>query len=175
MANDELARNYAQAIFEKAVERWQKPLRAVNAALQAQPDTLLQLDNPAENYERKKDQANRLLPRDADAEVRNFIYLLTSKNELHLLPEIAAAFDRFATRGPNRELARVTSAIEIQPDERAKLESKLRAQFGSDLDFEYRVDRDLLGGVVVRVGDRIFDGSVSGKLAAMRQKLETAR
>ncbi len=175
MANDELARSYAQAIYEKAVERWQKPLRAVNERLEAQPDLLPKLDNPAEGIERKKDSLNRLLPKDADAEVRNFVYLLASKNEMHMLGEVIGLFEQFTARGPSRGVARITSAVALTPDERAKLESKLHAQFGKELDFDYRVDPEIMGGVIVRIGDRIIDGSVAGKLAAMRQKLETAR
>ncbi len=174
MANEDLARTYAQAIFEQAVGRWQKALRAANETIdRAGVETTL--DNPAEKFERKKELLNRTLPANTDPEVLNFIYLLTSKNELHLLPEVMAAFDLIAARGPVRELAVITSAIPLKDDERQKLEQKVHAQFGRDIDFEYRVDKALLGGMVVRIGDRVIDGSVQSKLNAMRQKLETAR
>ncbi len=92
MANEDLARTYAQAIFEQAVGRWQKALRATQEAIDhAGVETLL--DNPAESFERKKEQLNRALPANTDPEVRNFIYLLVSKNEAHLLPQVMAAFD----------------------------------------------------------------------------------
>ena len=175
MANDELARAYAQAIYEMALARWQKQLRAVNESLEAKQELLTRLDNPAGKLEAKKAEMNGLLPRDADGELKNFLYLLASRNQLGMLSHVLAELDRFAARGPSRELARVTSAVELTPDERTRLENKLHAQFGREIDFEYRVDPSLLGGVVVRVGDRVIDGSVSGKLAAMRQKLETTR
>ncbi len=175
MPNDELARSYAQAIYEKAIERWQKHLRRLSDTLQSQPALLPQLDNASQPFERKKESINRLLPADIDGEVRNFVYLLASKNELHLLPQVLGEFDRFAARSATNQLVSVTSAVALTPDERTKLEAKLRQQFGNDLDYDYRVDPAILGGIIVRVGDRIIDGSVATKLAALRQQLETAR
>jgi F-type H+-transporting ATPase subunit delta len=175
MADDQLVHAYAQAIFEQAVERWRKALRVVIERLEQERDSLTRLDNPAEQLARKKELVNHLLPDDVDGEVRNFLYLLASKNELHLLSEVLAEFDRYASRGPVREAARVATAVQLTDSERARLEQKVRAQYGDDLDFEYRVDKSLLGGVVVRVGDKVIDGSVAGKLTAMRQKLEATR
>jgi F-type H+-transporting ATPase subunit delta len=174
MATDELARTYAQAIFEQAAGRWQKALRAVNEALE-RTGVETTLDNPVEKFDRKRELLNRTLPANIDPEVRNFVYLLASKNETHLLPQVLVEFDRFVARGPARELAIVSSAIPLTEAERQKLEQKVHAQFGQDIDFEYRVDSSLLGGLVVRVGDRVIDGSVAGKLNAMRQKLEATR
>lgn len=175
MANEQLARPYAQAIFEQAMERWRQALRAVVEKLGQARDPLTFLDSPGEDMKRKQELVDRLLPPNADHEVRNFLYLLASRNQVRLLPEVLAEFDRYAARGPMRELARISSAIELMGAERAQLEQKIRAQYGQDVDFEYRVDKSLLGGVVVRIGDKVIDGSVAGKLAAMRQKLEATR
>ena len=75
--------------------------------------------------------------------------LLASKNEAHLLPSIIDEFDRYATRGSLRAAARTTSAVPLTDQEKAALEKKLRARYGSDLEFEYVVDPSILGGVVV--------------------------
>jgi F-type H+-transporting ATPase subunit delta len=174
MADESIARVYAQAIFEKALERWRRELRAVNNAVE-DTGSLTNLDNPAEAFDRKKELVSRALPANADGEVRNFLYLLASKNELHLLPEVLVELDRLMSRGPARQLVRVTSSVELNDEERKKLEEKTRKQFGQDLDFEYRVDKDLLGGVMIRIGDKVIDGSVKGKLDAMRAKLEAVR
>ncbi len=174
MANDELARSYAQAIFEQAVERWRQALRAVNESV-TKAGILTQVDNPAANFDRKKQLLNPVLPTNTDPEVPNLIYLMASKNELHLLPEVLVEFDRYVERGPARQLVEVTSAIPLNDAERTQLEQKIRAQYGQDLDFEYRVDQALLGGLRVRIGDRVIDGTVVGKLNAMRQKLEATR
>jgi F-type H+-transporting ATPase subunit delta len=171
MAEDQFVQSYAQAVFEQAVDRWRKSLRAVSENLERAPNSLTTLDNAAEQLPGKKEVINRLLPAGADEELRNFLYLLASKSQVHLLPQVLAEFDRLATRGPLRDLARVTSAVPLTDSERAQLERKIRAQYGDNLDLEYRVDKSLLGGVVIRVGDKVIDGSVAAKLASMKQKL----
>ena len=73
-----------------------------------------------------------------------------------------------ATSFPFVEIA---SAVPLTEAEQASLADKLTAQYGSGLQFDYRVDPALLGGLIVRIGDKLIDGSVASKLAAMKQTL----
>jgi F-type H+-transporting ATPase subunit delta len=168
------ASNYARALFEKSVEKYRRDLHALNNAL-SKSNLLTRLDNPAESFDGKKALLNGLLSPNADTEVRNLAYLLASKNQVHLLGDVVGSFDNLVAAGAPGKTARVTTAIELTSEDRAKLESKLRAQYGADLGFDYRLDPDILGGVIIRVGDVVLDGSVSGKLAAMKQKMESGR
>lgn len=168
------ANNYARALFEKAVEKYTRDLHALHNAL-AKSNLLTRLDNPNESFDGKKALLNGMLPPNADSEVRNLAYLLASKNQVHLLGEVVNAFDTYVAAGAPGKTARITSAIPLTDTDRAKLEAKVRAQYGADLAFDYRVDQAIVGGVIVRIGDVVIDGSVSGKLAALKQKMETAR
>ncbi len=168
------ASNYARALFEKTVEKHVRDLHALNNALE-KSNLLTRLDNPNESFDGKKALLNGLLSPNADSEVRNLAYLLASKNQVHLLNDVVFAFDTLVAAGAPNNQARVTTTIALTPEERAKLEAKVRAQYGQDLTFDYRLDPAILGGVIVRIGDIVIDGSVSGKLAAMKQKLESAR
>lgn len=174
MSDASNASNYARALFEKSVEKYSHDLHALQNAV-AKSNLLTRLDNAAESFDGKKALLNGMLPPNADTEVRNLAYLLASKNQLHLLGEVVGNFDKLVSAGLPGNTARVTTTIELSNEERAKLESKFRKQYGQDLAFEYRIDPAILGGVVVRIGDVVIDGSVSGKLAAMKQKLESAR
>jgi F-type H+-transporting ATPase subunit delta len=60
----------------------------------------------------------------------------------------------------------------LSDDERARLQSALVAMYGRDLHLEVEVDPDIVGGVVVQVGDEVLDGSVAGRLAEARRRLE---
>ncbi len=66
---------------------------------------------------------------------------------------------------------RVSSAVALTKEEEKALREKLTARFGEDLSFRFEVESSLLGGVVVRVGDQIIDGSVKGKLESLRHTL----
>ncbi|GMR10503.1 MAG: hypothetical protein BMS9Abin28_1324 [Anaerolineae bacterium] len=67
--------------------------------------------------------------------------------------------------------ATVTSALPLSSDETQRIERSLRDQLGSEAEIEFQVNPSILGGLVVRVGDKIVDGSVSGRLAALEQSL----
>ncbi len=69
----------------------------------------------------------------------------------------------------------VVSAIALTDDQRRVLVEKLEAQYGAGLVFAYRVDPSILGGLVVRVGDKLIDGSVASRFAAMKQALGVTR
>lgn len=168
------ARNYARALFEKSVEKYSHDLHALKNSLD-KSNLLTRLDNPAESFDGKKALLNGMLPPNADTEVRNLAYLLASQNKVHLLGDVVANFDKLVAAGAPGNSARVTTTIELSNEERAKLETKFRKQYGQDLSFDYRIDPAILGGVVVRIGDVVIDGSVAGKLAVMKQKLESAR
>ena len=70
---------------------------------------------------------------------------------------------------------KVSSAVPLTKQEQAALRGKLEARFGQGLDLAFEVEPAVLGGVVVRVGDQLIDGSVKGKLDALAQTLAQGR
>lgn len=170
MTNEQIARQYAQAVFEQALAKWLTPLQAIAAALEKSGATL-KLDDPTLTFSAKQEVLRPLLPANTPTEVQNLIYTMATENHVHLLRQVVSNLDRYAKRETFGATARVTSAVTLTDGEKNALESKLRAQFGNDLLFDYTVDATILGGVVVRIGDKVIDGSVAGKLAALQEKL----
>ncbi|MCL5951508.1 MAG: ATP synthase F1 subunit delta [Chloroflexi bacterium] len=168
MANDQTPQTYARAIFEQAAADWLTPLK--KAATCFTGVEIDQLDNTGIPFSEKQQIIQRVVP-NASNEVKNFLSLLASRNEMHLLPEIISEFDQYTQRGPSRHVARVKTAIVLTDDEKRALEGKMRGRFGADTEFEYVVDSSILGGVIVRLGDQLIDGSVASKLNALREKL----
>jgi F-type H+-transporting ATPase subunit delta len=173
MADSALPQSYARAVFEKAVEKYTRDLHALYNAV-GKSNLLPRLDNPAESFDGKKALLNGMLPPDADPEVRNLAYLLASKNQVHILGDVVSEFDRMVASGAPGAMAVVTTTLDLTDEDKAKLESKVRSQYGQELAFDYRLDPSILGGVVVRIGDVVIDGSVAGKLSMMKQKLASA-
>lgn len=171
MANEQLARQYAQAVFEQAMAKWLTPLQAVAAALEKAGATI-KLDDPTLAFSAKQELLRSLFPANTPTDVQNLIFTMATKNHVHLLKQVVSDLDRYAKREAIGATAKVTSAVTLTDGEKNALESKLRAQFGNDLLFDYTVDATILGGVVVRVGDKVIDGSVAGKLAALQEKLK---
>ena len=68
----------------------------------------------------------------------------------------------------------MTTAVPIEAEQRTALEQKLAEQYGANLAYTYNVDNTILGGMIVRVGDKLIDGSVASRLAALKQTLGVA-
>ena len=171
MSNERLAQQYAQVVFETALAKWLTPLRSVATALE-QSGAVSKLDDPALAFNKKQELVRTLLPANTPGEVQNLLLELANKNHMHLLSQIVGDLNRFAQRDTVGGTAKVTSAVPLTEGEKSALETKIRAQFGKDLQFDYLTDRAILGGVIIRVGDKVIDGSVAGKLAALEEKLK---
>ncbi len=170
MANEQLPQTYAQAIFEQATQSWLLPLKEfVNCV---EPADMEGLDRPGMPFSKKQEILARAMPSNATNEIKNFLSLLASKGEMYLLPNVIQALERVSQQGPLRSTAAVTSAVALTDAEIKTLEDKMRIRFGQDLQFDYQIEPSILGGVVVRIGDKVIDGSVSGRLAALREKLK---
>jgi F-type H+-transporting ATPase subunit delta len=114
---------------------------------------------------------SQAVPKQLSADVRRFLGTLLEAGQLDQLDAILLEFDHLVRRRPELKLAQVTSAVALTEIEKDALRAKLVDRFGSDLEFEFNVDASLIGGVYLRVGDQVIDGSVSGKLAALRDRL----
>ena len=173
MKKDSLTQSYAQAAYESATDVWLRALTGLQEALENSPGVLSKLRDPGLDLASKQALSAPLLPTDAAQEIRNFVSVLLSRNDIGLLPEIVEHFRRLAIHGPRAQVVRVTSAIELSDEEKSTLAEKLAVQFGANLEFDYKVDSSLLGGLLVRVGDRVIDASVAGKLKALRESLSS--
>jgi ATP synthase F1 delta subunit len=100
------------------------------------------------------------------------LYALAQHGDLGVLPDIAVALR--ARMGQTTEAAtrvEIVSALPLTEAETALLTEKLVTEYGRGLEFQYRVEPAILGGLIIRVGDKLIDGSVASRLAAMKQAL----
>ncbi len=164
---------YSEALFELAFEEWLRELNTAWKDIGKDNALLAALDDAAAPFEERKSKLDDRLPEGLSEKARNFLYLLASKHDLHLLDEVIRDFDnQVRGRKLQRQTAQVTSAIPLTNEEKQALEAKLSEQFGVDLRFDYAVDTAILGGIRVRVGDRVIDGTVAKRLEALKEQLE---
>ena len=97
----------------------------------------------------------------------DFLGVLAANRRLSSLLQIIRDFDALAARQRGETTATVTSAHELNAEQQAALKAKLRARLGRDVALDLNVDKDLLGGLVVRVGSQMIDSSLRTKLAAL--------
>jgi F-type H+-transporting ATPase subunit delta len=167
----ELSATYANAIYETALEQWLTSLKTVDEGLSRDQAIAASLGDPTIELSKRQDIARNAILQGASEEVVNFVSLLISKNHLHLLGDVILELERLFRHGRRPRLAHVTTAVPLAAKERKGIENALAARFDGELEFEFLVDKSILGGVVVRVGDEIIDDSIAAKLAALRESV----
>jgi F-type H+-transporting ATPase subunit delta len=163
--------DYAAAIYDLAFEPWLQQLGNVQSALRRDAALRTALDDPKSSAREKLQMLGQAVPEGLTVEVRKFLGTLLEAGQLEQLDTILVEFDRLVRRRPERTLARVTSAIPLTEDEKEAMRARLTDRFGADLEFQFKVDASLIGGVYLRVGDQVIDGTVAGRLAALRDRL----
>ncbi len=169
------ARRYAEAAFELAqrddtVEAWRAELDAA-AAIAADERIVHMLANPAVAFETRLDIAGSTFGRVVGQPVLNLIGLLIRRGRIDQLPRVAAEFNRLDNARQGITPATATSAAPLTPDEVRAVTARMEQFTGGRVELDLQVDPSLLGGLVVRVGDRLIDGSVRGRLERLRNQL----
>ena len=129
------------------------------------------LANPAIPVERRAEVLTELVGGRISAPAQNLVQLLLRRGRMEELPRVAAEFRRLDDRRQGITNAIATSATPLTPDEVRALTQRLEQTTGGRIALEERVDPSLLGGLIVRVGDRLIDGSVRGRLERLRNQL----
>ncbi|MDH3514412.1 MAG: F0F1 ATP synthase subunit delta [Gammaproteobacteria bacterium] len=169
------ARPYAEAAFALARDaRRLKPWSDMLALLATVAgDAALQrlLDDPRLPRERLAGLIIDIGGGHLDAAGRNFVRLLAENRRLALLPEIVELYEALRAEAEAVIEADVTSAYALSETEQEKIRAALRRRLGREVRITTYVDASLLGGIVIRAGDLVIDGSVRGRIAALATHL----
>jgi F-type H+-transporting ATPase subunit delta len=169
------ARRYAEAAFEVAtrddtVAAWRSELDLAGAIVE-EVRVGRALANPSIALETRTATAEATFGPHVGRPVLNLIGLLLRRGRIEELPRLAAEFRRLDDELQGVTHATVTSASALKPDEIRTLTKRLEQRTGGRIELDVQVDPSLLGGVVVRVGDRLIDGSVRSRLERLRNQL----
>lgn len=166
-----IARPYAEAVFGVAQEKnrldaWAEMLEFLSA-VSANPQMRSLVADPNLTEEQVANTVLGIGGERLDGDARNFVQLLAHNNRLTLLPEIAQLFDELKADAEGVVEANIASAYPMSDGQLKDLVARLEKKFKHRIDPRVSVDRELIGGVKVEVGDEIWDASVKGKLENM--------
>jgi F-type H+-transporting ATPase subunit delta len=172
------ARVYAEALFEVARDRKRldsirEELAQFADALDSDRDLRVFFFSPYFSSAEKEEGLRRAVS-GADPELLNFLELLIEK---HRMPEIFHIRRRFEVlwKQENRRIdVTVTSAVELDPTVVARIGEEIRRQTGQEVDLASRVDKEILGGVVLQVGNMVLDASIRARLEKLRKSVAEA-
>jgi F-type H+-transporting ATPase subunit delta len=177
MAAGSISRRYARAVLDLGIaqnnlDKLGADLRGLAAAMHTSPELVASLSNPAlRRAERKKIVEGLLARLAAHATSKNIVFLLLDRERLGELPMISREVDAQIEARAGRVTAEVTSAVELSPAQLTQLTATLERLSGKKVHVERKQDPTLLGGVVAKVGDVVYDGSVRTQLRALRDEL----
>ncbi len=161
--------DYAQAILQLAAEPWLDNLKLF-AQRAHQQEVLRLLNDPLVEPEEKQ-RVVRELGNGLPTKVLNFLFVLVANSQIDILDYVIAEYEHRISAKTVVKTATIKSAIPLSAEEREGVCQFVIQRFGNDLDFQYVVDPAILGGLVIRVGDQVIDGSIATKLALLKERL----
>ena len=172
-----LARPYAKAAFEYALEKgvlaeWSGQLATV-AAVAVDEGMSRVLDNPALTSEQQASTLNSVCGDSTGQELKNFITVLSANKRLSLLPEIRRQFELYKAHQEKAVDVEVISAFDLPEATVSRLADALGKKLERQVKVSTSTDNNLLGGVLIRAGDTVIDGSVRGRLNKLAEAMNS--
>lgn len=177
MVTGSLARRYARAVLElgesaKNLDRVAADLRSLAKAMKDSDELQTVLTNPAIRRADRRKVIDALLQRiGAQPHTKNLVYLLLDSERLSSVPAIAREVDAMIQAKSGRMAAEITSAAPLDAGQVQQIQAALEKLSGKKIDVTKKEDPALLGGVVAKVGDVVYDGSLRTQLRSIRDEL----
>jgi F-type H+-transporting ATPase subunit delta len=173
-ASDIIAVRYAQAYFDlaaedKAIDKRREAL-AIAAERLGSAEVTAVMNNPKVERQAKVAVAEDIL-QGVETTARNLVRLLIERGRLGLLPQILEAYDRLADRASGRVRADVITAVPLDREQERNIRAELAQRLGGDVQITVKQDPAIIGGLVIRIGDRVIDGSVRTRLQELQAAL----
>jgi F-type H+-transporting ATPase subunit delta len=169
------ARPYAQAAFDEAqklnaLKVWSEMMLSLAEAV-SHPEVHAVITNPRVAKKQVEGLMEALLGGDTSKQQQNFVRVLADNQRLQILPEIAAIFETLKADAEKTVNVVVDSAFELSSAQKDKIVSSLKKRMGREIKLVCQINKELLGGVVIRAGDKVIDGSARTRLSEMANAL----
>lgn len=177
MVTGSLARRYAKAIFEIGssqgdLTKLGQDIRSLAKAMNESKELGAVLTNPAiRRSDRKKVIDGLLQSIGVQTATRNLVYILLDGERLGSVPGISRALDEMIEAKAGRVTAEIVSAKPLDPSQLSQINAALEKLSGKKVSVTTRQDPELLGGVIAKVGDTVYDGSLRTQLRTLRDEL----
>ena len=171
---DTAARRYAEAALEigradGTLDQWERDLERLSAAL-ADDQLRTLAEHPAVPYA-EKERVIRRVAGDVSPEALNLVLLMIRRGRPRAIPRMVEHFANLVRRERGVSLAEVRTALPLDDTQRTAVLDRLHELTGDEIEINEVVDESLIGGITVRIGDRLYDASVRSRLERLRARL----
>ena len=178
MIGNIISRRYAKALFAVAdkqgkTEAFGAQLGELAGLLSRSPEAVRFFKNPVFSPDEKKSVLNKVAAKvEVDSTLGNFLDLLADKGRLPEIGAMAADFKKMVDDAQGVVSGSLTTAKGIDPKRQTEIKDRLEKQTGRKLELEFAADPEILGGVVLKVGDRVLDASLRAQLNMLKDKIK---
>ncbi|MDD4731015.1 MAG: F0F1 ATP synthase subunit delta [Desulfovibrio sp.] len=180
MTGNVVARRYAKALFavgrkagDQELQAFGKELSALAGVLDGSPEAFSFFKNPAFSADEKKAVLKKIAEKvSVGPMMQNFCDLLAEKGRVDVLPFIAADYQKMLDQAQGVVAGSLVTAFELSDARRKELTEKLENQTGKKLDLDFAADSEILGGVVLKVGDKVLDASLRAQLDILKEQIK---
>ncbi len=180
MTGNIVARRYARALFSIGEKAGAKELASFGAELSALAKAIKDVPelgkvfrNPLFSVEEKRAVISKVLDDvKANAILRNFCFLLADKNRLALIPDIQAYYNVLLDAEQGVIRGEVVTAVELPAAKRDEVKTQLEKQANQKLILDFSVNKGILGGVLLKIGDRVLDASLRAQLGILKENIK---
>jgi len=170
-----LARPYAEAAFKRAKEtgnsqEWSDALAFLSVAIQ-DTDLSAIINNPKVSEDRLVQLMQEICQDQVKGEGLNLLKLLIENSRLYLAPQIAELFESYKAEDEGYVDVDVVTAYALTKAEEQSFASSLKKKLNKDVNIHASVDNSLIGGFLVKAGDSVIDGSISGQLQQLAKRI----
>lgn len=170
--DSQVATRYAKSLLDFALERKELEAVAADMVLIAQTcansaDLRQMLKSPIVKPEKKLDVIKKIFGGEIGSVTLNFLGVITDKKRESILPEIANAFTSVYRKHLGIVTAEITSAVALTDNERAKAISVVQGMGSGKVELSEKIDKNIIGGFIIRVDDKQYDASVQSRLTAL--------
>ena len=172
-----IAARYAKSLIELSKNNELNNLQVhdnlenIKAILEGSGELYSALINPVISAGDKEEVIQAVFVNDTDEILRNFLKLLVKKNRFNLIFDIIKIYNNMLDKLNNVSKVEVTSAIELSEEYREQIKNKLQEILNKEIIINYKTNDSIIAGLIFKMGDNIFDTSISGKLNKFKKAI----
>ncbi len=180
MSRDIIARRYSRALFaigqeqsEDQLAAFGKDLSEISQVLQESTELMRIFRNPVFGTEEKKAVLENILSKVNPSQmVKNFCLFLADKDRLVYLPDIAEYYSFLLDEAQGVLRGELVTAVDLDQDMKKSVQEKLESQSGHTVYLDYDVEPEIIGGLKLKVGDKVLDASIKAQLEILKENIK---
>lgn len=171
-----VAKRYAGALFEIAFENnkyleIKEELQFIFKCLEDHPQLFQLLKTPLVHTMDKKETIKNIFKGKISQELLNFLFILLDKGRERYFQDIVREYNRLSDVAKNMIEAVVFTAIPMEQEDLQRLQVKLSMSSGKNIQLKNEVDPSIIGGILIKIGDKVIDNTIKNRLAHMQEEL----